>query len=688
MDLNFHLSATIIMTALFLAGFGFGPDPWFLAAGSCILCLEALSLELSIIIVNYNVRYFLEQCLHTVRKAIAGVEAEVIVVDNDSADGSIGYLQPVFPEVRFIQNNQNLGFAKANNQALGHCRGEYVLFLNPDTLIPEDCLHLCLGFIRSHPRAGAIGVRMLDGKGRFLPESKRAFPSPLASFYKLIGLAALFPRSASFNKYALGDLDEHQSHEVDVLAGAFLLGEKKLIADLGGFDESYFMYGEDVDLSYRIQKAGRQNHYFAGCSIIHFKGESSRKESLGYVKNFYGAMLVFVQRHYERGNATWFSYFVSFAIGCRAMVAALSRVIKPVLLPAIDALLVWLSLKAATLLWISQVRNGKDFGVPFIAFALPLFSLLFIIAGACMGLYDKFYKSAKAVLAVAFSVLCMLALYSLLPETIRFSRGVIFSGGLSGSFLILILRQLHIIRKTFFLSNENMLTGQSVVAATENEYSEILALLADAATTENLLGRISSADGEKTAVCSLSGLPALQQRIPIREIIFCVGELSLAKAIAQLPAISSKGTRILFHLAGSGGIVGSDTPSSGKVIAPFIGYRISQPHHKRMKRGLDLILSFLFLLSAPVHLLVHRRGFGLVCNAANVMAGTKTWVGYALGEDRLPVIRAAVISHLAGSAIPAEALAAKADKLYAKNYDWWQDLLTVFRNYRRLGNKS
>jgi hypothetical protein len=230
-----------------------------------------------------------------------------------------------------------------------------------------------------------------------------------------------------------------------------------------------------------------------------------------------------------------------------------------------------------------------------------------------------------------------------------------------------------------FFSDENMLTGQSVIVATENEYAEILALLENAASDENLLGRISPGAACEAAICSFQELPALQERMAIREVIFCVGELSLAKIITAIPRIIRKDTRILFHLAGSGGIVGSDTQSPGKVIAPFTGYRIAQPHQVRMKRVTDLWLSSLILLSAPVHLLVHASGTGLLRNAAGVLAGRRTWVGYASGGDKLPGIKTGVIPHLAGYAIPTDALAAKADQLYAKNYDWWQDLVTVLQ---------
>ncbi|MEI9909601.1 MAG: glycosyltransferase family 2 protein [Bacteroidota bacterium] len=184
-------------------------------------------LQLSIVIVNYNVRHFLEQCLCSVQKAIAGFRAEVIVIDNNSSDNSIDYLQPHFPSIRFAANHENTGFAKACNQGLKLSTGKFVLFLNPDTIVPEDCFTKCMAFFDSHPDAGALGIKMLDGSGHFLKESKRSFPSPKTSLFKLFGLSRLFPRSKIFSKYHLGNLDENEDHEVDVLAGAFMMIKKR-----------------------------------------------------------------------------------------------------------------------------------------------------------------------------------------------------------------------------------------------------------------------------------------------------------------------------------------------------------------------------------------------------------------------------------------------------------------------------
>lgn len=272
-------------------------------------------------------RFFLEQCLHSVSKAIAGLDAEVWVVDNASTDGSMDYLQPLFPWVHFLPNPENIGYAKANNQALTHCRGQYILFLNPDTLVAEDCFRLSLDFIGAQPSPGAMGIRMLDGSGKFLPESKRAFPSPVSALYKLTGLSALFPRSAVFNHYSLGHLSQDQNHQVDVLAGAFMLLPKSVLDQVGSFDERFFMYGEDIDLSYRVQKAGFQNYYFAGSSIIHFKGESTRKGSLNYVLLFYNAMRLFVQKNYSGGRAGVFAFFIQLAILIRGAFSLVHRLI-------------------------------------------------------------------------------------------------------------------------------------------------------------------------------------------------------------------------------------------------------------------------------------------------------------------------------------------------------------------------
>lgn len=256
-------------------------------------------MKLSVIIVNYNVKYFLEQCLCSVQKACARIDAEIYVVDNSSTDGSRQYLSARFPDISFRWNNSNDGFAKANNLALQEATGDYVLFLNPDTIVPEDCLEKCIHFFETRKQCGALGVRMIDGSGHFLKESKRSFPSAATSFYKMIGLTALLPLSPVFARYYATHIKENESGKVDVLPGAFMMLSKEAVKATGGFDERFFMYAEDIDLSYRVQQAGFKNYYFPETTIIHFKGESTSKMNPMYYRHFYGAMKLFVEKHYQ-----------------------------------------------------------------------------------------------------------------------------------------------------------------------------------------------------------------------------------------------------------------------------------------------------------------------------------------------------------------------------------------------------
>jgi len=256
------------------------------------------------------------------------IDGEIIVVDNNSSDGSFDFFKNRFPKIKFIWNKTNLGFAKANNEALKISKGNYTLFLNPDTIIAEDCLEKCVDFLKTKNDDAALGIKMLDGSGKFLKESKRAFPSPVTSFYKLAGLSKLFPHSKTFSKYHLGNLDENKNHKVDVLAGAFMMIPKKILEKTGGFDEQFFMYGEDIDLSYRIQKAGFTNYYFAESAIIHFKGESTKKGSVNYVKMFYKAMSIFVKKHYGEKQAGLYSFLLNSAIFFRGSLSAIKRIGK------------------------------------------------------------------------------------------------------------------------------------------------------------------------------------------------------------------------------------------------------------------------------------------------------------------------------------------------------------------------
>ena len=256
-------------------------------------------MQLSVIIVNFNVKHFLEHCLLSVIKACKDIEAEIFVVDNNSGDGSREYLTPKFPTVKFIWNHDNKGFAKANNSVLPQAKGEHILFLNPDTIVGENCFKDCLKHFKLHDDCGALGVHMIDGSGEFLKESKRSLPTPAAGFYKLTGLSGVFPESGMFSRYYAGDLPEGENNVTEALSGAFLMISRRALDITGGFDDDYFMYGEDLDLSYRVIKSGFKNYYLGETVIIHFKGESTTKKSGEYLRQFYGAIQLFIDKHHS-----------------------------------------------------------------------------------------------------------------------------------------------------------------------------------------------------------------------------------------------------------------------------------------------------------------------------------------------------------------------------------------------------
>ena len=284
-------------------------------------------ITLSIVIVNYNVCGFLEQCLLSLADAVKEIPHEIFVVDNASTDGSDTYIPRRFPQVKYIYNTENVGFARANNQAMALSSGRYVLLLNPDTVVGESVLSEACRFLDDHPDAGALGVKMLDGDGRFLPESKRGFPSPWVSFCKIFGLAKMFPRSPRFGRYHLRYLDENEINRVDVLSGAFMLLRRSTLDRCGLLDEQFFMYGEDIDLSYRMTLTGQHNYYLP-LRIIHYKGESTKTESLRYVRIFYQAMLIFLRKHYP--HYKFFAQFsIRLAIYLRASAAAVRRKLFP-----------------------------------------------------------------------------------------------------------------------------------------------------------------------------------------------------------------------------------------------------------------------------------------------------------------------------------------------------------------------
>lgn len=277
--------------------------------------------KLSVVIVSYNVRYYLQQCLYSLQQALKGIDAHIFIVDNHSADNSVEYLKGLFPDVEFISSPHNLGFARANNIAIRRADSEYILLLNPDTVVSENTIRESLSFLDSHPDAGALGVRMLRCDGVSAPESRRGLPSPITAFWKMTGMTRLFPTSKRFARYYMGYLPWDKASEIDVVSGAYCMVRKAVVDEVGLLDEDYFMYGEDIDFSYRIKQHGYKNWYLPQ-NILHYKGESTQKSSFRYVHVFYTAMLIFLRKHYG-GEGYLLSLPIRVGIYLRAFAALL-----------------------------------------------------------------------------------------------------------------------------------------------------------------------------------------------------------------------------------------------------------------------------------------------------------------------------------------------------------------------------
>lgn len=651
--------------------------------------LVSREMLLSVIIVNYNVKHFLEQCLYSVQKAIDSMQAEVIIVDNNSSDNSISFLQPRFPSFLFVANTANTGFSKACNQGYALSKGKYVLFLNPDTIVPEDCFLKCISFLNEQPDAGALGIRMIDGSGRFLKESKRAFPSPLTSMYRLSGLSVLFPKSETLAKYHLGYLPEHKNNPVDVLAGAFMMVKRVTLQKTGIFDETFFMYGEDIDLSYRIQKAGYKNYYFADSSIIHFKGESTRKVTLNYVRMFYSAMNLFVKKHYGGSRAGFFNFIIHIGIWLRGGLSATGKFIEKFGLPLIDAALILLSFNIARIFWSAYIRPDMDYNIPLFWISVPGFTLIYLLVSYYTGLYDRNYRQARLIPSSVISTITLLAVYSLLPEDFRFSRGIILLSGILSFLLIWLLRILLIRWKVIRHTKTEELHPQTLIVGSPPEYEKTLQLMRDAGLQERVLGRIAVDEMDNSTIGQYKKIRELATAFSCREIIFCEGKLSFKEIIETLQQLPRHVTA-KFHAAGSLSIVGSDSKDmSGEALTKENGYKLSDPNNQRLKRLVDVFTSLFYIFTFPIHFFFVKKPVSFIKNCFLVLSGYATWIGYVVNEELLPPIRKGIIScngtHLASPQLFPEESLRKMDQWYARDYDPLNDLRMIFTMYSRLG---
>ena len=380
--------------------------------------------DVSVVIVNYNVREFLVQAVRSVQQASGTLETETWVVDNNSVDDSVAVLETDFPEVRLIANRKNVGFGTANNQAIQQANGRFILILNPDTIVQEDTLERMVAFMEKHPACGALGCQILNPDGSFAPESRRAFPTPEIAFWRMTGLGRLFPRSRRFGGYNMTYLPEDEAAEVDALSGSCMFVRREaLLGERGAgmFDEDFFMYGEDLDLCFRIQRAGWSIWYTPDTRIIHYKGESTKKGEIRYVRLFYGAMLLFIEKHLDRKHSTILASLLRLGIWSRAALTLVGNTFRRVLPPLTDALLVYGS--SSLMAWLRYQQTGSTFASLFLATVAPAYAVATVASIGMAGGYRRSrHHPAGPVLVGLTSGFLVVSAFSFFVEQVAFSR--------------------------------------------------------------------------------------------------------------------------------------------------------------------------------------------------------------------------------------------------------------------------
>ena len=650
-------------------------------------------MKLSVIIVNYNVSAFLEQALSSALKAMKGIDGEVFVVDNHSVDNSVAMVKEKFPQVKLIENQENVGFAKANNQAIRIASGEYVLLLNPDTLVEEDTFEKCLRFMDETPDCGGLGVKMVDGQGRFLPESKRGIPYPKSSFYKLFGLSKLFPKSQKFGAYHATYIGEDETHEVEVLSGAFMMMRKSVLDQVGLLDEDYFMYGEDIDLSYRILKGGYKNYYFPQTRIIHYKGESTKKGSLNYVYVFYKAMQIFAKKHFSANNAKIFNIAIDTAIWFRAALAALKRIFSRILLPLLDFIFIFAGLFAISKYWEHTVLLQRDsFFSDFYFYAvLPGYALLWLISIWLSGGYRKPVKRTLLNRGIVAGTVVILLIYALLPETMRFSRAVVVIGAVWSLFVVNVLRYL-LSRWKLIEEDHHQLNQRIAIVGGQQETERVLGMVQSMNEPREFVGLIMTEhpDNEnRMCIGEVADLSELLTIYRINEVIFCAHDIPADQIIDWMNRLQS--TQVEFKIApeDSSSLIGSNSIFTTEDLYTIPLQTVYQQRNRHIKRTFDIVTALLLLLFIWLDIWFVKQKGGFVRNIFSVLKGDKSWVGLH------PNVSSPETPTLVGVLQPADAypnntfsdeMVARLEELYARNYQVRNDLTILMKGFRKLGN--
>jgi len=562
-----------------------------------------VSVDLSIIIVNYNVKEFLQNLLVSIQRSIKGISTEIIVVDNASDDGSVEIIREKFPHIKLIANQKNVGFGAANNQGLAVASGEYILLLNPDTIVQEDTFHKLIEFFRNEPNAGLVGCKILNSDGTLQLACRRGFPGPWTSFCKVTGLSKLFPNSRIFAKYNLTYLDENDTYEVDAISGAFMMMRKELYEKIGGFDSQFFMYGEDLDLCYRAQTAGFRNYYFHDTQIIHYKGESTKRSSLDETKVFYDAMHLFVKKHL---SSSFFVHIIlRFAIFLRTLVAFMNVYRLVILAVIMDFLFFDVSLFFADKIYAMEDWHGFPQRTIYIIYIIP--ASIQVIISSLSGAYRRDSLSVLRVIYSIFLGFFILSSVTFFFKQYAYSRAIIL---LTYGLLFFFLPFWRIILKMVFRIGivDSLNKIRTLVVGINGDSVYLAEKLKQRFTSlHNIVGLISPTRKEIgtkingfEVLGSMDNIQKIIRENRINEVIFSSNELSFNQMLSIVSLC--QGENIEFKVSGTGHdfLVGKSSVTMLDDIPLLeLNYNISQLPHRLSK----LILDYTILI--PVLIFVY-----------------------------------------------------------------------------------
>ena len=617
--------------------------------------------SVTVVVVSYNAKAWLDQTLKAALRSLEGLNGELWVVDNASPDGSAEWVQTHFPTVRCVANDHNPGFGTANNQVLHHLTTDTALVLNPDTLLTPENLRTALKWMQSDPTIGSLGCRMIDGSGSFLSESKRGLPTPVVALAKLTGLHRLFPRHSVLGRYYWNFLRPNENGPVEIHCGAYMLVRKEAVEATGGFDESFFMYGEDIDLSYRMLQAGYTNVYLGSEPMVHFKGESTKKGSLNYVRVFYEAMVVFAKKHFAPQAAVGFEALIGAGVFARAALSVAKRVAHRWSWPLLDAATTWLALAGWTRYWEQNHRyiQGGSYPDSFWYFFAPALVLVSIATRAAVDGYRRPSRITPLATGLFLGLGVALAGYALLPEDLRFSRALVVLGTASSALLAL-----------FFRTVASLLGwgGINWIQLQQRRIVHVRNLSPAERNTDPLkiaYGPIPQAQW----TVGMNELPDSVAALGITEIQFYPDELDLTQVVRFMAEHPNKSYR--FAYPDRGWVLASDSKDLQGVQTDESAMGLLDPANRRRKRQFDGAVALILLPLWPL-LWLHPNTRPAARGWLGVVWGRKSWVG-----SMDAVFRAYPQQTESSTSLPDSP-----EEVYQKHWDIQVDLAILLRALR------